>query len=127
VALNVSLLLQVHPIAAGAWLFVSSAYQVGDLINRIQKYHIPLQVIKAQQDKDNAIRDLYKTMMATLKAASKEDILKRREEFEGHFEDMINISIECSLFIAGYSSGRYYRKLALETIGMIIIDIDIYL
>jgi hypothetical protein len=81
-------------------------------------------VIKAQQDKDDAIRDLYKTMMATLKAASEEDILKRREEFEEHFKNMINLSIECSLFIAGYTSGRYYRKLML---GEYCDDIDFYL
>jgi hypothetical protein len=73
-----------------------------------------LQVLKAQQDKDNAIRDLYKIMMATLKVASRKDILKQREEFEDHFKDMINLSIECSLFIAGYTSGLYYRKLTLR-------------
>jgi hypothetical protein len=57
-------------------------------------------------------------MMGTLKVACEEDILKRREELEDHFTDMINLSIECSLFIAGYSSGSYYRKLVL---GYIVI------
>jgi hypothetical protein len=58
-------------------------------------------------------------MMGMLKVACEEDILKRREEFEDHFTDMINLSIECSLFIAGYSSGSYYRELALGNIVII--------
>jgi hypothetical protein len=89
-----------------------------DLLNesKLGNDLIPLQVIKAQRDKDDAICALYKVMMATLKTASEEDILKRREEFGDHFKNMINLSIKCSLFIAGYTSGRYYRKPTLVNI-----------
>jgi hypothetical protein len=77
-----------------------------------------LQVVKAQGDKDDAICSLYKTMMATLKMASEEDILTQQDEFKNHFKNIINLSIECSLFIAGYTSGHYYRKLTLGNIVM---------
>jgi hypothetical protein len=65
-------------------------------------------VIKKQNDQDTAMGDLYEMMMVMLKAASQEDILRERGEFTGHFEKMAKVSIECSLFIAGYSSGSYY-------------------
>jgi hypothetical protein len=68
-------------------------------------------MMKAQQDKDNAIRDLYKTMMRTLKSACEKDRLNQRDELREHFENMTKMAIQCSLFISGYSSGRYYRTL----------------
>jgi hypothetical protein len=49
--------------------------------------------------------------MTTLSAASEKDILAQRDKLRGHFEQATKLAIECSLFIAGYSSGSYYSTL----------------
>jgi hypothetical protein len=72
--------------------------------------------MKNQNSKDTAIRDLYETMMTMLKAASEEDILVQRDKLRGHFEKMTKLSIQCSFFIAGYSSGSYYSMLMYDNI-----------
>jgi hypothetical protein len=82
-------------------------------------------VIKNQHEKDTAICDLYETMMATLKAASEKDILKQQDELQEHFEKMAKLSIECSLFITGYSSGRYYSTLVSGDVLMFHRSTDI--
>ncbi|KAE9394760.1 hypothetical protein BT96DRAFT_181228 [Gymnopus androsaceus JB14] len=86
---------QVHPAVQVAYFWISSAYTV----------------VKHQYDQDTSIVELFQIMMKTYEIASTPDILQTDNTLARTFKlkDMIHQSIECSLFISGYSSKGYFR------------------
>ncbi|KAF5371606.1 hypothetical protein D9758_003470 [Tetrapyrgos nigripes] len=86
-----------HPVAKGAWLVVSGAYQV----------------LKNQHDRDGQLVDLYNLMMKTYEIATENDLYKRvgDKKLCVVIDAMVKQSKECSIFISNYGSRRYLYRI----------------
>ncbi|KAF5371750.1 hypothetical protein D9758_003465 [Tetrapyrgos nigripes] len=87
----------IHPIAKGLWLVVSSAYQV----------------MENQHDKDTQLVNLYNLMMKTYNTATENDLYKQvgDKKLSAVIDAMVKQSKECSVFIANYGSRGYLARL----------------
>lgn len=69
-----------------------------------------MQILKAQNDADTSIINLYGLMLEVYNTGSKGDLLQNEEEFHDLFEAMIKQTTECAIFISGYAPGSYLRE-----------------
>ncbi|KAK0439721.1 uncharacterized protein EV420DRAFT_1733548 [Desarmillaria tabescens] len=80
---------KVHPAATIAWGFLSIGFKI--------------QVLKRQHDTNQAICDLYTDMISAYDAFSKDDILEQRVRLQGIYNSLFKQTIECAIFIEGYT------------------------
>ncbi|KAF5371600.1 hypothetical protein D9758_003476 [Tetrapyrgos nigripes] len=88
---------EVHPVAKGAWLVVSGAYQV----------------LKNQHDRDGQLVDLYNLMMKTYEIATENDLYQQDGDKKlcAVIDAMVKHSKECSIFISNYGSRGYLYRI----------------
>ena len=53
---------------------------------------------------------LYRSMLDTYTIANKDDSLRTNPSFQDTFQDMINQTIECAIFIKGYTTEGYFSE-----------------
>ncbi|KAK0452928.1 uncharacterized protein EV420DRAFT_1697654 [Desarmillaria tabescens] len=78
---------KVHPAATIAWGFLSIGFKI----------------LKKQHDTNQAIHDLYTDMISAYDAFSKDEILERRVRLQGIYNSLFKQTIECAIFIEGYT------------------------
>ncbi|KAF5316290.1 hypothetical protein D9619_006212 [Psilocybe cf. subviscida] len=88
-------LAQVHPMASAAWSLLT----------------LGLDIMEAQYAKDKGIVSLREAMIHTFEIANEKDVVREWKILQSTFDAMIRQTIECQIFVSGYISKNYLRRL----------------
>ncbi|PBK66630.1 hypothetical protein ARMSODRAFT_352149 [Armillaria solidipes] len=97
----IDLLAEAHPAANVAWGFLSIGFKV----------------LQNQRDTKQAVLDLYVDMISVYEEASKKDILQQRDGLQGTYSSLFKQTIECAIFIEGYTKSGIGRVFTMDISG----------